>query len=179
MSEACIVRAMTDHDLPMVLAWRNHPAVRRYMLTKDEISLEEHRKWFARVKVDNTRQQLIVLDGTEPIGFVQLNPVAEGSTAKWGFYARPGGPKGSGTKIGKAALTHAFKTLGLYKVCGQAIESNKASIALHQKLGFAEEGLLQEQQRTGNQHHNLFCFGLLAKDWQESQLKQDRPNATY
>jgi RimJ/RimL family protein N-acetyltransferase len=48
-----------------------------------------------------------------------------------------------------------------------------ASIAFHQKLGFVEEGRLREQQRIANQYHTLFCFGLLAKDWQKSQKKQE------
>jgi hypothetical protein len=85
-------------DLPMVLIWRNHPTVRSYMLTQHEISLEEHRNWFARVKEDKTRQQLIVLDGVDPLGFVQFKPVCQGGIADWGFYSRPGAPKGSGTK---------------------------------------------------------------------------------
>jgi UDP-4-amino-4,6-dideoxy-N-acetyl-beta-L-altrosamine N-acetyltransferase len=178
MSDVCTVRGLTEDDLPMVLAWRNHPAVRSHMLTQDEIKLEEHRDWFARVKEDKTRQQLIVLDGIDPIGFVQFSPVSQYGIAQWGFYARPGAPKGSGTKLGKAALAHAFKALGLHKVCGQVIESNRASIAFHQKLGFAEEGRLREEQRIANRYHTLFCFGLLAKDWQESQLKQDQANAT-
>ena len=170
------MRALTEGDLLMVLAWRNHPTVRSYMLTQHEISMEEHSNWFARVKEDKTRQQLIVLDGADPLGFVQFNPVCQGGTADWGFYARPGASKGSGTKLGQAALAHAFKKLGLHKVCGQAIESNVASIAFHQKLGFTEEGRLREQQRIANHYQSLFCFGLLAKDWQESQLKQDQPN---
>jgi UDP-4-amino-4,6-dideoxy-N-acetyl-beta-L-altrosamine N-acetyltransferase len=178
MSEASIIRALTEDDLPMVLDWRNHPAVRGYMLTQHEISLDEHRNWFARVKEDKTRQQLIVLDGADPLGFVQFNSVCQGGIADWGFYARPDAPKGSGTKLGQAALAYAFSKLGLHKVCGQAIESNVASIAFHQKLGFAEEGRLREQERIATQYHTLYCFGLLAKDWQESQLKQDKSNAT-
>jgi RimJ/RimL family protein N-acetyltransferase len=148
------------------------------MLTQHEISLEEHRNWFALVKEDKTRQQLIVLDGADPLGFVQFNPVCQGGVADWGFYVRPDAPKGSGTKLGQTALAHAFRTLGLHKVCGQAIENNMASIAFHGKLGFAEEGRLREQQRIANQYHTLFCFGLLAKDWQASQIKQEQPHAT-
>lgn len=178
MSDAGTVRALTEDDLPMVLAWRNHTAVRRYMLTQHEISLEEHRNWFARVKEDKTRQQLIVLDGPDPLGFVQFNSVCHGGIADWGFYARPDAPKGSGTKLGQAALTHAFENLCLHKVCGQAIEINSASIAFHLKLGFIEEGRLNEQQRIANQYHTLFCFGLLARDWQISKLIQDQPNAS-
>jgi UDP-4-amino-4,6-dideoxy-N-acetyl-beta-L-altrosamine N-acetyltransferase len=171
MSDACTVIALTADDLPMVLAWRNHPAVRSYMFTQHEISLEEHRNWFARVKKDKTRQQLIVLDGDDPLGFVQFTSVCQGGVADWGFYARPDAPRGSGTKLGQAALSHAFKKLGVHKVCGQAIESNTASIRFHQKLGFAEEGRLREQQRIANQYHTLFSFGLLAREWQESPIK--------
>ena len=85
MFNTCTVRALTENDLPMVLAWRNHPAVRSYMLTQHEISLVEHRNWFARVKEDKARQQLIVWDGTDPIGFVQFNPICRGGIAEWGF----------------------------------------------------------------------------------------------
>ena len=116
MSDACTVRPLTEDDLPMVLTWRNHPSVRSYMLTQHEISLKEHHNWFARLKVDKTRQQLIVLEGDDPLGFVQFNPVSQGGIADWGFYARPDAPKGSGTKLGQAALAHAFKKLGLHKV---------------------------------------------------------------
>jgi UDP-4-amino-4,6-dideoxy-N-acetyl-beta-L-altrosamine N-acetyltransferase len=178
MSDAYTVRALTEDDLPMVLVWRNHPAVRSYMLTQHEISMEEHRNWFARVENVKTRQQLIVMDGAYPVGFVQFNPVNQGGIADWGFYARPNAPKGSGTKLGQAALAHAFKNLGLHKVCGQAVESNVTSIAFHQKLGFTEEGRLREQQRIANQYHTLYCFGLLAKDWQENKLIQDQLNAS-
>lgn len=143
------------------------------MLTQHEITLEEHSQWFARVKEDKPRQQLIVLEAGDPIGFVQFSPVSQGGIADWGFYTRPDAPKGSGKKLGQAALVHAFTTLGLNKVCGQAIESNLASIAFHQKLGFTKEGRLREQQRIGKNYHTLFCFGLLAQDWQANNHNQE------
>ena len=179
MFETCTVRALVEDDLSMVLSWRNHPDVRRYMLTQHEITLQEHCNWFDLVQHDKTRQQLIVLDDSAPLGFVQFSSVNHGGIAYWGFYARPDAPKGSGRKLGQAALKYAFNDLGLYKVCGQAIESNVASIEFHQKLGFTEEGRLREQQRIEGIYHTLFCFGLLAKDWQADQQiegKEDDPN---
>lgn len=162
----------------MVLAWRNHPAVSGFMLTQHEISLEEHRQWFARVKSDKTRQQLIVMDGSNALGFFQFHAVSQGGIADWGFYVRPDAPNGSGTKLGHAALMHGFNILGLHKVCGQAIESNAASIAFHRKLGFAEEGRLREQQRISDHYHTLVCFGLMAKEWQERIQREGDPDAT-
>lgn len=162
----------------MVLTWRNHPAVRNFMFTQHEITLEEHRQWFALVKLDMTRQQLIVMEETEPLGFVQFNSVSQGGIADWGFYVRPDAPPGSGTILGQAALKYAFNVLGLHKVCGQAIESNAASTAFHQKMGFREEGRLRDQQRTSDRYHTLVCFGLLAKEWQEKIQREVDPYAT-
>lgn len=165
-------------DLPMVLAWRNSPELRKHMLTQHQISMQEHRSWFERVQHDVTRQQLVVLEGGVPLGFVQFNPIGQGGIADWGFYVRPDAPRGSGRKLGQTALIHGFKSLGLHKICGQALETNVVSIAFHKKLGFIEEGRLHEQKRIDGNYHTLICFGLLAKDWVADQRLQEKTDAT-
>ena len=177
MLEASTIRAVTYDDLPMVLRWRNHPEVRRFMFTQHEISLDEHRNWFARVSQDPSRRLFIVEEAQEAIGYVQFNSVSPGGVADWGFYTRPDAPKGSGRKLGVAALRHAFGALKLHKVCGQAIESNQSSINFHSRLGFRLEGVLREQQRINDRYHTLYCYGLLAHEWQSEQLSQEKGNA--
>ncbi len=98
------------------------------------------------------------------MGFVQFSGVAPGGIADWGFYAAPEARKGSGSKLGVAALGFAFETLGLHKVCGQALDFNEASIRFHLRLGFQQEGVLREQKRIGGKYHDLICFGLLCHD---------------
>jgi UDP-4-amino-4,6-dideoxy-N-acetyl-beta-L-altrosamine N-acetyltransferase len=168
MAEICKVRTMRPDDLEPVLAWRNDPAVRSYMLTQHEIGLAEHAKWFDKVGNDPCRRLLIVEDEGQPIGFVQFSGVAEGGTADWGFHAVPGAAKGSGTKMGRAALDYAFTELKLHKVCGQALEFNGGSIALHQRLGFVQEGVLREQHRINGSYVALVCFGLLESEWRDA-----------
>jgi UDP-4-amino-4,6-dideoxy-N-acetyl-beta-L-altrosamine N-acetyltransferase len=136
------------------------------MLTQHQIGVEEHAAWFAKVSQDPTRHLLIVEEHEEPLGYVQFSNVAVGAVADWGFYARPDAPRGSGRKLGATALNHAFGALQLHKVCGQAIAENTASIALHQKLGFVQEGVLRDHQRIEDAYHSLFCFGLLKREWQ-------------
>ena len=165
MHEACQIRAVTEDDLPMVLSWRNHPYVRNFMFTQREIGLEEHRGWFAKASLDTSRRLLIVEDGKQPIGYVQFNQVADGGIANWGFYARPDAPKGTGRKLGVMALNHAFSSLKLHKVCGQALARNQSSIVFHQRLGFILEGVLRDQQIIDGAYHSLHCFGLLATEW--------------
>jgi UDP-4-amino-4,6-dideoxy-N-acetyl-beta-L-altrosamine N-acetyltransferase len=165
LAEQGRVRPMTARDLPQVLQWRNHPDIRRYMYTRHEITAEEHRRWFERASADDT-QCLLVFELDEiPLGFVKFQVLPEGHVADWGFYASPDAPPGTGRKLGQAALAYAFGSLQLHKVCGQALGFNERSIKFHLSLGFQQEGLLREQHFDGKDHQDVVCFGLLARDW--------------
>lgn len=161
---------MNDGDLQLVLDWRNHPEIRRYMLTQHEISFDEHREWYERASREATRRLLIVEEGGMPIGFVHFTGVAPDAIADWGFYAAPDSPKGSGRKLGTAALNFAFAAERVHKVCGQALDFNESSICFHQALGFRQEGVLRDQCSIGNTYHDLICFGLLSHEWSGANL---------
>lgn len=152
-------------DLENVLVWRNHPNIRQYMLTRHEISPDEHRAWFERASHDPTRRLLIVEEDGHPLGFVHFANVAPGGIADWGFYAVPEAPKGTGRKLGSHALDFAFRGLDLHKVCGQALAFNDASIGFHRALGFQQEGVLRDQVRIDGAYHDLIHFGLLVHEW--------------
>jgi UDP-4-amino-4,6-dideoxy-N-acetyl-beta-L-altrosamine N-acetyltransferase len=166
MSEIYHIRVMDADDLPLVLSWRNHPEIRRYMLTQHEIELEEHKNWFEKASNDSTRRLLIVEDRSIPIGYVQFSNVSKGGVADWGFYASPEAQKGAGQILGSMALNHAFDQLHLHKVCGQALDFNAGSIAFHQRMGFTQEGVLRDQHCVCGVYHSLVCFGLLQHEWQ-------------
>lgn len=139
------------------------------MFSQHEISREEHEAWFEAADSDPSRQLLVVEDSDGLFGFVQLDSVASKGIANWGFYVRPGAPRGSGRRLGVAALDHAFGELSLHKLCGQAIQTNNASVILHRRLGFAEEGVLREQKYANGSYHSLICFGMLKREWPGSQ----------
>lgn len=162
------IRPMVHADLERVLAWRNHPDVRRYMYTQHEITLDEHQRWFERTLPDPKKHLLIFEVNHLPLGFVNFNETGNGGIADWGFYVAPDAPKGSGRQLGCAALSHAFTQLKLHKVCGQALAYNKRSISFHKTLGFQQEGTLRDQHFDGERYHNVICFGLLSHEWQPS-----------
>lgn len=162
------VRPMVASDLERVLAWRNHPEVRRYMYTQHEITLEEHSRWFERATQDRSRHLLIFEKEAVPLGFINIHQIAAGGIADWGFYAAPAAPKGTGRQLGQAALQYAFKGAGLHKLCGQALGYNEKSIQFHLSLGFTQEGILRQQHFDGQHYHDVVCFGLLASEWQKN-----------
>jgi UDP-4-amino-4,6-dideoxy-N-acetyl-beta-L-altrosamine N-acetyltransferase len=163
--EAGNVRPMTSDDLDLVFQWRNHPKIRHEMLTQHEIVFEEHRVWFNRVSADPRKCVLIYEENGIRKGFVQFTNAQAGEVSDWGFYTAPDATKGTGQKLGNAALDYAFEKLKLHKVCGQAIASNKASIKFHLKLGFTQEGILREQVHGMLDYQDLICFGILEREW--------------
>ena len=159
------VRPMIAADLENVLAWRNHPDVRRYMYTQHEIAEDEHRRWFERAAQDPDRHLLVFEVAGVAQGFVNFHRVAAGGVADWGFYLAPDVPRGTGHLLGRTALNYAFAEIGLHKVCGQAPAYNERSIRFHHKLGFSREGVLRDQHFDGQCYHDVVCFGLIAAEW--------------
>jgi UDP-4-amino-4,6-dideoxy-N-acetyl-beta-L-altrosamine N-acetyltransferase len=167
-------RKMHERDLDYVLAWRNHPEIRRYMLTQHEITAAEHRAWFDRTTRDKARALLVIEKHDQPLGCVIFSGVQKNSTANWSFYSAPGNPAGTGRRICTKALNFAFNELGIHKVAGQVLDFNRASIRIHQHLGFTQEGNLREHSLINSTHHDLLCFGILSSEWSDiySVLKQ-------
>jgi len=159
------IRLMKPDDLSLVLSSRNHPDIRKCMFRQDEISMEEHRRWFESVSQDANRYLLIFEKEGLPSGFVNLHKIAPGSIADWGFFAFPGARKGTGRLVCKAALNYAFTEAKMYKICGRVIAHNARSIQLHLDLGFCEEGVQRHQFYDENKYHDVALFGLLASDW--------------
>lgn len=157
---------MVESDVELVLTWRNHQEVRRYMYTKHEISPDEHNRWFECSRQDPCKNLLIFEDEDQPIGFVSFNKLEHSENANWGFYLAPYAPKGLGRRLGVAALDHAFNELKLHKVCGQVLAYNERSIQFHQSFGFKQEGVFHKQNIHDECYNSVINFGLLNHEWQ-------------
>lgn len=163
------IRRMCRDDLQMVLGWRNHPDVRKFMYTSHEISVDEHSAWFSQASLDTKRHLLVYEHKNQPAGFVNLHQVADGGIADWGFYLAPDTKPGVGKKMGLSALDYGFATAGFHKICGQAIAFNDRSSNFHLKLNFCKEGILREQHFDGSNYHDIICFGLLKDEWNNNR----------
>ncbi len=162
------LRPMTDADLELVLAWRNHPDVRQHMYTRNEISFEEHSRWFRGASVDPDRHLLILEVDTVPQGYINFRCDGEGA-AVWGFYLAPDAPKGTGRLLGEAATRYAFDILELERIWGEVLPDNLASQNFHLRHGFVLESILPDkifgEQKVGNVRRYL-----LTRDaWQARQ----------
>ena len=79
-------------------------------------------------------------------------------------------PELAGRGLMREALTAALdwgfgEGMQLHRVEAQVHEDNAASVALLQRLGFAQEGRQREVAFWGGRHHDLLQYGLLAREW--------------
>lgn len=172
MISSCRARLMTKSDLRMVREWRNHPDVRRWMISQHEISEDEHSAWFDRIRGDSKKTAIIVEHCEQPIGFVQFCCLRTQGTVEWGFYAKPLSKRGTGLKLGMAAIEYAFKEMGVKRIVAQILAANEVSINFHRRLGFVGE-LSYVDELVGRHSGNDFIyFSLDEFSWRKS-LKEN------
>ena len=160
-----LLRDVTEQDLATIREWRNQPSVMSYMFQQHKISVNEHKKWFQKVVQDKKRHLLIYSEDDVPLGFMQLHESSQTPKLfEWGFYISPSASKGTGTRLCLMSIQYAFSKLKAFKVYGEVLDFNLASIALHEKLGFKKEGCLRKQRMIKQQYHDVFCFGLLKNE---------------
>lgn len=138
------LRPIEDHELEMMLEWRNAPAVRNNMYTTDIIPLEDHLEWWEKTKRDDSLQYYFYEYEGVPYGVVCFKDIDKlKCQATWGFYTSSNAERGMGTKMLALALDLAFDDLSMQNVCGEVIEYNLSSIKIHEKLGFERQANLK------------------------------------
>lgn len=153
------------NDLEMLLSWRNDVSVRKWMYSSQEISLDQHIKWYNDVSTSQQKLGFIFYYNNEPTGFVSFH--LDKHFCEWGFYIKPHARKGVGMILGQTAILYAFDILGVQKIFGQVLAFNEKSISFHRKLGFKQEGLLRQHFKDSRGEFDIFQFGLLKSEWLE------------
>lgn len=165
------LRPMNDDDLEQVLFWRNAPSVRKYMYTRHEISWQEHKQWWDRVKASRDLAYLIYCDKSgAPMGVVAFTSIDRRNLhSSWAFYASPNAPKGVGSKMEFLALNYAFEELGLLKLWCEVLATNAPVIKLHQKFGFVTEGIFRKHHLYEGEWIDVYRLGIFRSEWQEKR----------
>ncbi|HZO93390.1 MAG TPA: GNAT family protein [Candidatus Baltobacteraceae bacterium] len=132
------LRRVAEGDLPLLLAWRNAERVRVRMFTRETISAEQHRAWWARRFADPAYAQYLLRYDARPLGTISFATTSEGS-AECGYFVGPDdAPRGSGTLLLLGGLARAFGELRLRRVCCDIYDDNEPSLRLVRRFAFAE-----------------------------------------
>ena len=134
-------------DLDLMLAWRNHPEVRRVSLNQHVITPEEHATWWQATEGDPTRQVLVYERDGHPAGVVSFFDLDDTTrSASWGYYLDLKGLEERGQtllawiEVQREAVRYAFDSLGLSVLRGEVLATNEAVRQLNRRQRFVEVG---------------------------------------
>jgi UDP-4-amino-4,6-dideoxy-N-acetyl-beta-L-altrosamine N-acetyltransferase len=133
---------LSEDKKRMVLSWRNHPEIRKWMVTRESIALSAHLAFIERLRSDTANEYYLVSDerGTE-LGVISFTEIIPKLSAMPGLYKNPHcEERGVGQRLMAAIDAHAIQTLQLTELRLQVLRSNERAIALYQRSGYQQCG---------------------------------------
>jgi len=155
----------------------NHPDVRRPLgsitiRSRGDIAEEvEDDEYRFLVCVDERSESTGEASGAggdpEPVGVVALPWVFEDTKSGFLMYWIAPEHQGNGyvTEAIELLLDYLFRECGFHKVAAYVYESNDASAAVLESLGFVREGTLRDEIFSDGEWVDEYRYGLLAEEW--------------
>ena len=131
------IRLAKEADVEITFKWANDPKVRIFSYNKNDISRQEHTKWFfSRLKSNDCEYYMLMVDG-QPAGSLRFDIEAQ-EKAKINYLIDPNFTgRGLGTLILEKGLNVLHKNRPLVKsVYGYVLNKNIASKRIFEKLKF-------------------------------------------
>jgi UDP-4-amino-4,6-dideoxy-N-acetyl-beta-L-altrosamine N-acetyltransferase len=156
------IRQLAEHDLELMLEWRNSEHVRTNMFSDQLITLEQHLTWYRKMNESGSSIYLVFEYEKEPCGIVNFSQLdSYNRKCNWGFYlGREGLPRGTGTLMCTMGVKYAFEQLDIRKICGEVLATNTSSIRVHEKIGFQQEGYFKQHIRKNDSYVDVLAYAL-------------------
>ncbi len=168
------LRDIQSEDEERILEWRNLPEVSKYMYTDHSITVEEHRKWFEKIKTDPTKRYWIIVCDGQDVGLSNIyNLDVSNQRCYWAFYivSPDVRGKGVGSFVEYSMLHYVFDELNLNKLCCEVLAFNEQVTNMHKKFGFKEEGFFRKHILKDGQFVDVVSLAMLRNEWE--MLKTD------
>lgn len=174
--KAVELKCLDEETIAKIREWRNQPFVQQMMYSQKEISEEEHKKYIAALLEDTNRGLFVFYLDDEPFAVYQYTIHPEGNYVVDGIYliAEEYQYMGYGVLLIYFVDEIKFHYLHCHKSYGEVIDINTRVIALNEKMGILREGVLRQQALVGNSYHDVWCYGMLASEWDEKKIKIEK-----
>jgi len=149
---------LTLEEKEMILDWRNHPKIRKWMYNQDEIKLKEHLSFIESLKTRKDKLYFLVKKENEFIGVIDFTQLLENKSVHMGIYANPH-TQGNGKILLHEIIQYAFITLKVQKLYSEVFEENKRAYNLYKKFNFRDIS-----KKTIN-NKQVICMELENENW--------------
>lgn len=180
--KTALLRPMKISESEVYRPWFNDPEVTHQSLVTQvpspPITEEEEKKTVRQLITSPTDKTFVIETAGKPIGTCGLHKIDRihrtarvaitiGEKDYWN--------QGYGTAVTRMLINYGFDELGLERISSSALEFNKPSIKMLQRLGFREESRSQKavtRKRVTDekeQHWDVLHFVLLRDEWAKNR----------
>jgi len=133
---------LNDNEKSIILTWRNHNEVKKWMYTNEDIQFENHLKFIESLKNDISREYFLIKKDMQMIGVIYFTAINDKlKECEFGLYANPFEKiAGVGRILEEICIRYAFDFLKLAKLKLEVFECNEKARNLYKKYNFREVG---------------------------------------
>ncbi len=168
-----ILRPLMVKDAGISSHWRSDDEVVQNIVgPKRFVSVETEENWIRESLANPNRSLKLAIclkDSGKYVGNVYLEDIDQvNQNANFGILIGDEDyrGKGIGTEATMLMLHHAFYEMNLKRVGSLQLDTNLASIAMHRKCGFQDEGVLRRAAFKNGELRNLNIMGVLREDFE-------------
>ena len=119
----------------IILKWRNHSDIRKWMYNKDEIKLEEHLSFIDSLKSRKDKLYFLVKKEEEFIGVIDFTQLVDKESVHMGIYSNPN-INGNGKILLNKIIDYSFNNLKVKRVFSEVFAENDKAYNLYKKFNF-------------------------------------------
>lgn len=120
---------LNEDEINLVLSWRNNSVIKKWMHTKDDISLEDHLNFIKSLRNNAWKDYFLVKNENEYLGVIDLND------GFLGIYANPD-KKRVGDILLNQIITFAFEIKKVSCLKAEVYKTNHCAIKLYNRFCF-------------------------------------------
>lgn len=165
------LRALELDDYNVTINWRSDEDILRMVGGhKYFVSSEKEKEWVRNAIFDNDRIVLgiCIKESNKLIGTVNIQefdyinrschiPILIGDKTEWS--------KGYATEARMHALKFAFHERGMHRVWAAILDNNLASIKMHEKCGYKQEGIMRQSVYKDGRFHDQYLMSVLREEF--------------
>ena len=164
----------SEKDIQSRVDWINNPLINSHMFFELPATIEKTEQWY-KANIGNTKRiDFTFFDEVDtPIamgGFTGIDEIHQNAE----FYVMVNPDihgRGIGKKVSRWMFNYFFVKLGLNKIYLYTNDSNVSAYKIYEDCNFKLEGVLREQKFKNGALENRRFYGLLRREWMESDWK--------
>ncbi|NOQ32559.1 MAG: UDP-2,4-diacetamido-2,4,6-trideoxy-beta-L-altropyranose hydrolase [Helicobacteraceae bacterium] len=127
----------------MVLGWRNHQNICKWMFNQETISLDDHLSYIESLEDREDRSYFLVKKSSQAIGVIDFTNIDhKNKKTEFGVYTNPI-LKGVGDILMESIIDYAFNSLKVKTLISEVFENNIPAINLYKRYNFKDVEIKQ------------------------------------